>query len=180
MAKHSAFGVWPVQFGFEQVHGLEEGLLFARGELVRDAGKRLGQGPMPLRCRYAARRRSGAWIAGRLRGEPAWQVDISDRSCSAPSRSVRSVSGQWKPLAAAPCRACPPACQEPVREMTSEPSADWRGGYEDPRLTSGPPAGQACQLASAGPKLSLIATVTVREMPNSLTMRLMITPLPWI
>jgi len=80
MAKHSAVGVWPVQFGFEQVHGLEEGLLLAWGELVQDAGKRLGQAPMPLRCGYTARRRSGAWIAGRLRGEPAWQVDIGDRS----------------------------------------------------------------------------------------------------
>jgi hypothetical protein len=41
-AKRSAVGVLSVQFGFEQVHGLGEALLLARGALVQDAGQRLG------------------------------------------------------------------------------------------------------------------------------------------
>jgi hypothetical protein len=38
----SAAGVLPVQLGFEQVHGLEEGFLLAGGELVQHAGQRFG------------------------------------------------------------------------------------------------------------------------------------------
>jgi len=37
-----------MQLGFEQVHGLEEGLLLARGELVQDAGQRLGGAVEPV------------------------------------------------------------------------------------------------------------------------------------
>jgi hypothetical protein len=35
-------GVLVVEFGFEQVHGFEEGLLLGGGELVQDACQRLG------------------------------------------------------------------------------------------------------------------------------------------
>jgi YceI-like domain len=37
-----------VQLGFEQVHGFEEGFLLAGGELVQDAGQRLGGAVEPL------------------------------------------------------------------------------------------------------------------------------------
>jgi hypothetical protein len=44
----SAVDVLPAQFGFEQVHGLEEGFLLAGGELVQDAGQRFGGASEPV------------------------------------------------------------------------------------------------------------------------------------
>jgi hypothetical protein len=44
----SAVDVLLVQFGFEQVHGLEEGFLLAGGELVQDAGQRFGGAIEPV------------------------------------------------------------------------------------------------------------------------------------
>jgi integrase/recombinase XerD len=44
----SAADVLPVQLGFEQVHGLEEGFLLAGGELVQDAGQRCGGAIEPV------------------------------------------------------------------------------------------------------------------------------------
>src|SRR5579864_9739821 len=43
----SALGVLAVQLGFEQIHGLEEGLLLGGCELVQDAGQRLGGAVQP-------------------------------------------------------------------------------------------------------------------------------------
>jgi hypothetical protein len=37
-----------MQVCFEPLHGVEEGFLLARGELVRDAGRRLGSAVQPL------------------------------------------------------------------------------------------------------------------------------------
>ena len=42
MADRSGLGALAAQFGFEQVHGLEGGLLLAGGELGQDAGQGLG------------------------------------------------------------------------------------------------------------------------------------------
>jgi hypothetical protein len=41
-------GVLGAQFGFQQVHGLEEGGLLARRELVQDPGQRAGRAVQPL------------------------------------------------------------------------------------------------------------------------------------
>ena len=67
-----------MQFGFEQVHGLEEGFLLAGGELVQDAGQRFGGAVEPVADQ------------GCLAGD-----DLDDR---APPVGSLTVRGRTRPL----------------------------------------------------------------------------------